>query len=107
LAANRSAGDHVAMGTAAQHVQDAVEVINGLENQVDTHLQNLLSGWKGAASTQFAKLLNEWLLDFRDIRTQLQTMVEKLHVTQRHYQTTEQDERDALNQLSALLNKKH
>jgi WXG100 family type VII secretion target len=95
------------MGVAARHVQDAVEVINGLENQVDTHLTNLLSGWKGDASTRFANLLTEWLTDFRDIRGQLQTMVEKLHGTQRQYRLTEQEEQDGLNRLSGLLNRKH
>jgi WXG100 family type VII secretion target len=98
--------DYVAMGRAAQQVRDATEVINGLENQVDTHLANLLGGWKGEASTKFAGLLNEWLLDFRNIRQQLETMVEKLHGTAQQYQVTEQDEQAGLNQLSAVLNRR-
>jgi WXG100 family type VII secretion target len=94
------------MAEAVQHVQEALDVINGLENQVDTHLQNLLSGWKGPASKQFAGVLEQWLLDFHDIRTQLETMVTSLHGTQKNYSTTEQNEQQAINQLSKLLNHK-
>jgi WXG100 family type VII secretion target len=102
-----SQANYAAMATAVQQVQDAAGVINGLENQVDTHLTNLVSGWKGAASDRFAKLLEQWLLDFRDIRTQLETMVDKLGGTQKNYQVTEQDEQQGLNQLAGLLNHRH
>jgi len=94
------------MGQAAQKVEDAATVINGLENQVDTHLANLLSGWQGAASRRFETLLRTWLLDFQDIRKQLQIMSEKLGATGQSYAATEQNEEQAINQLSALLNRR-
>jgi WXG100 family type VII secretion target len=107
MAGSLSQANYAAMTQAVQQVQAATETINGLENQVDTHLINLLSGWKGAASDRFATLLQEWLLDFRDIRQQLETMNEKLGGTQKTYQSTEQDEQQALSALSSVLNHRH
>jgi WXG100 family type VII secretion target len=98
--------DHVEMGKAAQKVADATNVIAGLETRVDTHLTNLISGWKGDASAAFERLLRTWLLDFQDIRKQLGIVADKLGGTQRSYAATEQYEQDAINRLNSLLNYK-
>jgi WXG100 family type VII secretion target len=98
--------DYVEMGKAAQKVADATNVINGLENQVDSHLTNLLSGWKGDASAAFERLLRTWLLDFQDIRKQLGIVAEKLGGTHQSYAATEQQEHEAINRLNGLLNYK-
>jgi WXG100 family type VII secretion target len=96
--------NHISMGVAAQKVSDTTDVITGLENQVDSHLQSLLAGWKGDASFAFERLLIQWLQDFRQIRDQLDNIYLKLTGTQKSYQANEQAETDAINQLSSMLN---
>ena len=98
--------DHVAMAQAAQKVEDATNVINGLETQIDTHLNNLLGGWKSGASAAFERLLRQWLLDFQDIRKQLGIVAEKLGGTSQQYAATEALEQEAINRLNGLLNYK-
>lgn len=98
--------NHQAMSVAAQKVDDATNVINGLETQIDTHLANLLSGWRSGASAAFERLLREWLLDFQDIRKQLGIVSEKLGGTSQSYAATETLEQEAINRLNGLLNYK-
>ncbi len=94
----------VLMAKAAEKVSEATDVINTLETQVDTHLTNLLSGWRGDASASFERLLRTWLLDFQDIRKQLGIVAEKLGATHQTYAATEQHEQEAINRLNGLLN---
>ncbi|MEV4254021.1 WXG100 family type VII secretion target [Spirillospora sp. NPDC049652] len=102
--AGQSAVDRAAMAQAATRIEESANLIKGLQSQLEGHKSNLMSGWAGNASVSFDRVFNEFQTDMNKVRTALDGMHEKLSHTKIQYESTEQEQNDAVNKINALLN---
>ena len=101
--AGQSAVDRAAMGQAASEVEDKANVVKGLQNTLETHKSELMSGWKGVAAMTFSQVHDEFNQDFTQVITALQGMYESLAHTKIHYEKKEQESQEAATEVQRLL----
>ncbi|MFD0902538.1 WXG100 family type VII secretion target [Actinomadura sediminis] len=100
----QSAVDRNEMQAAAQRIEDSAGVVKGLQSQLEGHKGSLMSGWAGNASVSFDRVFNEFQTEMNKVRTALEGMHEKLVQTKLTYESTEQEQADAVNKINSLLN---
>jgi ESAT-6 family protein len=95
--------DRAAMGQAAQQVQEKANIIKGLQNTLDSHKSDLMSGWGGEAAMTFNQVHEEFNKDFTKVINALQGMHESLVHTKIHYESKEQESREGVSEVQRLL----
>src|SRR4051794_34758848 len=101
--AGQSNVDRAAMGQAAQHIEEKANIIKGLQNTLDSHRGELMSGWKGEAAMTFNQVHEEFNKDFTRVINALQGMHESLVHTKITYEAKEQESREAASEVQRLL----
>jgi WXG100 family type VII secretion target len=102
--AGQSAQDRAAMAIAAQRVDHAASTIKGLQVRLQGQKAQVLGGWRGNASIAFDRVFTDFDGEFTKILAALEGIHEKLVHTRIQYETTEQEQTDAANAISSLLN---
>ncbi|TDD83282.1 WXG100 family type VII secretion target [Actinomadura rubrisoli] len=92
------------MQQAATRIEDSAGIVKGLQSNLDGHKSSLMSGWAGNASVSFDKIFNEFQTEMTKVRTALDGMHQKLVHTKITYESTEQEQDDAVNKINQLLN---
>jgi WXG100 family type VII secretion target len=95
--------DRAAMGQAAQEVEEKANIIKGLQNTLESHKAELMSGWSGTASMKFSQVHEEFNRDFTQVINALQGMHESLVHTKIQYETKEQESEEAASEVQRLL----
>jgi WXG100 family type VII secretion target len=101
--ADQSSVDRAAMAQAATEVEEKANIIKGLQNTLDSHKAELMSGWKGQAAMTFAQVHEEFNRDFTQVINALQDMHEALVHTRIQYETREQEAQQAASEVQKLL----
>ncbi|WP_278045276.1 WXG100 family type VII secretion target [Actinomadura roseirufa] len=99
-----SAVDRSAMQQASTRIEESAGVVKGLQDRLEGHKAELMSGWESTAAVSFSKIFNEFQTDMTNVRAALEGMHEKLAHTKIVYEATEQEQNDAVNKINALLN---
>ena len=89
---------------AAQKIDHSASVIQGLQTQVQQHKEHLRSGWDSTAAVKFDEVFNHFNEDFARILKALNSMHEKLVHTNIKYETSVQEQHDAVNKVNQLIN---
>lgn len=89
---------------AAQKIDHSASVIQGLQTQVQQHKDHLRSGWDSTAAVKFDEVFNHFNEDFGRILKALNQMHEKLVHTNIKYETSVQEQADAVNKVNQLIN---
>lgn len=92
------------MAQAAQRVEDSAGIVKGLQTKLDGHKAQLMSGWAGNASVSFDRVFNEFNRQMGVVIQELEGIHVKLVDTKIRYESTEQEQADAVNKINALLN---
>ncbi|MBW8485256.1 WXG100 family type VII secretion target [Actinomadura sp. PM05-2] len=92
------------MAQAATRIQDSAGIVKGLQSNLEGHKSSLMSGWAGNASVSFDRVFNEFQQDMNKVRTALEGMHEKLVHTKVQYESTEEEQTEAVNKINSLLN---
>jgi WXG100 family type VII secretion target len=92
------------MAQAAQRIDQSAGVIKGLQSKLDGHKAQLMSGWAGNASVSFDRVFTEFHSKMGQILQELEGIHVKLVDTRIRYESTEQEQADAVNKINALLN---
>jgi WXG100 family type VII secretion target len=92
------------MAQAAQKLDDAANVVKGIQSQLHGHKAQLRSNWEGSAAMAFDRVFQAFDEDFTKVLTAMQGMHEKLVHTRIKYESAEQEQEAAVNKISALLN---
>jgi WXG100 family type VII secretion target len=67
--------------TSAGYCEETAQYIEGMRQRVQTIKGDLMAaGWKGGASQQFGKALDQWDLDFRAVIKILEGIYDKLNI---------------------------
>jgi len=90
--------------TAAGKIDHSASVIEGLERQIQGHAANLRGGWDSTAARTFDDVFTHFIGDFEKIKTALNNMHQKLVHTNIKYETSVQEQHDAVNKVKQLLN---
>ncbi|WP_279487358.1 WXG100 family type VII secretion target [Actinomadura sp. 6K520] len=101
---DQSAVDRAAMQQAATRIEDSAGIVKGLQTKLDGHKGQLMSGWAGNAAVSFDRVFNEFQTEMTKVRTALEGMHQKLVQTKITYESTEQEQQDAVNKINQLLN---
>jgi|SRR4051794_25501111 WXG100 family type VII secretion target len=101
--AGQSNVDRAAMGLAAQEIEEKANIIKGLQNTLESHKGELMSGWKGVAAMTFSQVHEEFNQDFTKVINALQGMHESLVHTKIQYETKEQESQQAASEVQRLL----
>ncbi len=101
---NTSAADRAAMQQAATRIEDSAGIVKGLQSQLDGHKSQLMAGWAGNAAVSFDRVFTEFQTEMGKVRTALEGMHQKLVQTKITYESTEQEQQDAVNKINQLLN---
>lgn len=102
--ADQSAVDRAAMAQAAQKLDDAANVVKGIQLRLHGHKGDLRANWEGIAASAFDRVFQQFDEDFSKVLTAMQNMHEKLVQTKIKYESAEQEQEAAVNRISALLN---
>lgn len=100
----QSAVDRNAMQQAATRIEDSANIVKGLQSQLEGHKSSLMSGWAGNAAVSFDRVFNEFQTEMNKVRTALDGMHQKLTHTKITYESTEQEQTEAVNKINQLLN---
>ncbi|WP_307801423.1 WXG100 family type VII secretion target [Actinomadura violacea] len=100
----QSAVDRHAMQQAATRIEDSANIVKGLQSQLEGHKSSLMSGWAGNAAVSFDRVFNEFQTEMNKVRTALDGMHQKLTHTKITYESTEQEQTEAVNKINQLLN---
>lgn len=96
--------NHAAMRQAAGEINDKANIIKGLQNTLEGHKQELMSGWGGVAALTFQQVHDEFNQDFTKVINALQGMHESLTSTAITFESKEQENREAASEVQRLLN---
>lgn len=88
--AGESAVNRTAMSSAAQQVENAVGTIRGIQSAMDSSVQDLQAGWRGAAASAFNTAFESFNQDFSKVLQSLEGIHENLVSTQSTYSSTEE-----------------
>jgi WXG100 family type VII secretion target len=102
--ADESAIDLANARTAAQKIDHSASVIQGLQLRVQQHKDHLRSGWDSTAALKFDDVFNHFNEDFGRILKALNQMHEKLVHSTTKYETSVQEQQDAVNKVNQLIN---
>jgi WXG100 family type VII secretion target len=102
--ANESAIDLANAKQAAQKIDHSASVIQGLQLRVQQHKDQLRSGWDSTAALKFDEVFTHFDEDFARILKALNQMHEKLVHTNIKYETSVQEQADAVNKVNQLIN---
>lgn len=103
MAAGETSVNRTAMATAAQQVESAVSVIQGLQTQMNGYTAQLQGGWQGQAATTFQQTYEAFAADFSKVLTALQSIQEKLVGTQGTYTSTEETNVSTVSRVAGML----
>lgn len=92
------------MAQSATRIADSAGIVQGLQSQLEGHKSSLMAGWAGNASVSFDRVFMEFQREMNKVRTALEGMHEKLVQTKIQYESTEQEQEDAVNKINSLLN---
>jgi len=92
------------MAQAAQKIDDSASTIQGLRTRLQGHKASVLAGWEGQASQAFGRVFESFDQDFAKVLKALEGIHEKLVHTRIKYEGTEQEQTQAANAISSLLN---
>jgi WXG100 family type VII secretion target len=101
--AGESNVDRAAMAQAAQEVEEKANIVKGLQNTLESHKGELMSGWKGVAAMTFSQVHEEFNRDFTQVINALQGMHESLVHTKIQYEAKEQESQEAASEVQRLL----
>ena len=101
---SQSAQDRDAMAQAAQRIEQSAGIVKGLQTKLDGHKAQLMSGWAGNAAGSFDRIFNEFQTQMGKVLQSLEGIHGKLVDTRIHYESTEQEQQDAVNKINSLLN---
>lgn len=102
--ADESAIDLANAKQAAQKIDHSASVIQGLQLRVQQHKDQLRSGWDSTAALAFDDVFNHFNDDFARILKALNQMHEKLVHSNIKYETSVQEQHDAVNKVNQLIN---
>ena len=92
------------MQKAATRIEDSAGIVKGLQTQLEGHKSQLMASWAGNAAVSFDRVFNEFQTEMNKVRTALESMHQKLVHTKITYESTEQEQQDAVNKINQLLN---
>jgi WXG100 family type VII secretion target len=95
--------NHAAMRQAAGEIGEKANIIKGLQNTLESHKAELMSGWGGDASMTFQSVHDEFNQDFTKVINALEGMHESLTHTAIHFESKEQESREAASEVQRLL----
>jgi len=89
---------------AAQKIDHSASIVQGLQRQIQGHKDQLRSGWDSTAALAFDDVFTHFDSDFARILKALNDMHQKLTHTNIKYESSVQEQRDAVNKVNQLLN---
>jgi len=98
-----SAHDSALMAQAAQQVDSAVNEIRGLQNQLASSHDSLMSGWQGAAASTFTSAFTSFNTDFNKVIQALDNLGLKLRQSGANYATIEESNKASANKIISAL----
>lgn len=102
--ADESAIDLANAKQAAQKIDHSASIIQGLQLRVQSHKDQLRSGWDSTAALAFDDVFMHFNDDFARILKALNGMHEKLVHTNIKYESSVEEQRDAVNKVNQLIN---
>lgn len=96
--------DSQALQQAAARTEDSANIIKGIESRLGGYKSSLMSGWEGEAAQAFKLAFDSFESDLGDMREVLEGMYEQLTDTELTYESTEQEQKEAVNKIHELLN---
>jgi WXG100 family type VII secretion target len=102
--ADESAIDMAKAKQAAQKIDHSASVIQGLQVRIQEHKATLRSGWDSTAALAFDDVFTHFDEDFTRILGALNQMHEKLVHTNIKYESSVQEQHDAVNKVNQLIN---
>jgi WXG100 family type VII secretion target len=102
--ADESAIDLAKAKLAAQKIDHSASVIQGMQVNIQQHKAHLRSGWDSTAALAFDDVFNHFDQDFAKILKALNQMHEKLVHTNIKYESSVQEQQDAVNKVNQLIN---
>ncbi|GAA3004939.1 WXG100 family type VII secretion target [Streptosporangium longisporum] len=100
----RTNADHSRLVESSQKTLDAKNTITQIKTQLDGHRGELRSGWDGQSAVSFDSVFNAWNTEMTVILRELEGLSEKLKLTQKNYQSTEENQAGTIGKLSADIN---
>ncbi|MFI6507406.1 WXG100 family type VII secretion target [Streptosporangium sp. NPDC050855] len=100
----RTNADHARLVESSQKTQDAKNTITQIKTQLEGHRGELRSGWDGQSAVSFDSVFNAWNTEMAIILRELEGLSEKLKLTQKNYQSTEENQAAFASRLSADIN---
>ena len=92
------------MARAAQKIDESASTIQGLRTRLQGQKASVLGGWEGNAAQAFSRVFESFDQDFAKVLKALEGMHEKLVHTRIKYEAAEQEQEQAANAISSLLN---
>lgn len=92
------------MARAAQKIDESASTIQGLRTRLQGHKASVLGGWEGNAAQAFGRVFDAFDQDFAKVLQALEGIHEKLVQTKIKYESAEEQQTDAANAISSLLN---
>lgn len=92
------------MAQAAQKLDEAANVTRGLRTRLQSHKAQLMHNWQGISAAAFNRVFDQFDEDFSKVLTTMEGMHEKLVQTRIKYQSTEEEQQQAVNRVAGLLN---
>lgn len=101
----QSSVDRAAMQQAAGQIEDKAGAIDGVQRNLQGQINNLIgSGWQGNAAQAFLRAFTDFDAQFAKVQQALVDIHGKLVDTQMKYTSTEEEQAQSTNAISALLN---
>jgi WXG100 family type VII secretion target len=104
---NPTTGSAIDLGKAQQaaaRLDHAHDVINGLKVRLSGHAAELQANWDSSSSRSFQSVFDAFNRDFQAQLSALADMHEKLIATKAHYESSVQQQQEAVNRVHQLIN---
>jgi WXG100 family type VII secretion target len=95
--------DVATMTTAARHVDEVANSIDGELRALDARIQPITSTWRGAAAASYMQLHEKWTQDAMKLRQVLAEISQGLVQNSTRYDQNEQDVTSAMRNITASL----
>jgi WXG100 family type VII secretion target len=92
------------MAQAAQSLEDAANVTQGIRSRLQSHKGQLRSSWEGNAAMAFDRVFAEFDENFAKVLTAMNGLHEKMVQTKIQYESTEEEQQAAVNRIAGLIN---
>jgi WXG100 family type VII secretion target len=100
-------GQQIDLGKAKQaaaRLDHAHDIINGLKVRLEGHAAELAKNWSSTASRSFQSVFDAFYGDFANQLNALAEMHQKLIKTHAHYQSSVEQQDEAVNRVHNLIN---